>query len=141
VTSDKKTLFISESEGSYLDVVSTAYRPNIKIIYNKLLKETKNLPDNEVNITDFIDVKGMKAQGNQLTKLKVKEVVLTHSIEGEEDPWPEDVEAAVEVDDSGDSVADEDVENQSDTTNDSDSGNTIEWDFTKNDEEDQMTLF
>ena len=86
VTSDKKTSFISESEGSYLDVVSTAYRPNVKIIYNKLLKETKNLPDNEVNLADFIDVKGMKAQGNQLTKLKVKEIVLTHSIEGEEEP-------------------------------------------------------
>jgi topoisomerase-4 subunit A len=134
VTSDKKVSFISEGEGSYMDVVSTAYRPMIKIIYNKLLKETKNLPDNELQIADFIDVKGMKAQGNQLTKLKVKEIVLTHSIEGEE-PWPEDeisAEPELEDEDGGEG---EDAENEG-------GGPTIEWDMTKNeDDEDQMTLF
>jgi topoisomerase-4 subunit A len=134
VTSDKKVSFISEGEGSYMDVVSTAYRPMIKIIYNKLLKETKNLPDNELQIADFIDVKGMKAQGNQLTKLKVKEIVLTHSIEGEE-PWPEDeISSEPELEDEeGGEV--EDAENEG-------GGPTIEWDMTKNeDDEDQMTLF
>lgn len=142
VTSDKKTSFISESEGSYLDVVSTAYRPNVRIIYNKLLKETKNLPDNEVNIADFIDVKGMKAQGNQLTKLKVKEIVLTHSIEGVEEPWPEDIESTNESEENLDSSNDVDnEENDSANSADLEGGNTIEWDFTKNDEEDQMTLF
>ena len=134
VTSDKKVSFISEGEGSYMDVVSTAYRPMIKIIYNKLLKETKNLPDNELQIADFIDVKGMKAQGNQLTKLKVKEIVLTHSIEGDE-PWPEDeisAEPELEDEDGGEG---EDAENEG-------GGPTIEWDMTKNeDDEDQMTLF
>ena len=134
VTSDKKVSFISEGEGSYMDVVSTAYRPMIKIIYNKLLKETKNLPDNELQIADFIDVKGMKAQGNQLTKLKVKEIVLTHSIEGEE-PWPEDeisAEPELEEEEGGEG---EDTENEG-------GGPTIEWDMTKNeDDEDQMTLF
>ena len=134
VTSDKKVSFISEGEGSYMDVVSTAYRPMIRIIYNKLLKETKNLPDNELQIADFIDVKGMKAQGNQLTKLKVKEIVLTHSIEGEE-PWPEDEISAqpeLEEEEGGEG---EDAENEG-------GGPTIEWDMTKNeDDEDQMTLF
>src|SRR5690606_11951815 len=75
VTIDKKVSFISESEGSYLDLVSTAYRPKARIIYNKLLKATKNLPDTIIEIADFIDVKGLKAQGNQLTKLKIKEVL------------------------------------------------------------------
>jgi topoisomerase-4 subunit A len=90
VTTDKKVLFISEFEGSYLDVVATAYRPEVRIVYNKLLRETKNLPDNVVNLADLIDVKGMKAQGNQLTKLKVKEIILTHEMDGGE-PWPEDI--------------------------------------------------
>lgn len=140
VTSDKKVSFISESEGSYMDVVSTAYRPNVRIVYNKLLKETKNLPDNEVNITDFIDVKGMKAQGNQLTKLKVKEIVLTHEIEGAE-PWPEDVqnEGAEGDEDVDGVVGHEDGEDGDDAT-------TIEWDLTKKpedeeDEDGQITLF
>lgn len=129
VTSDKKVSFISESEGSYMDVVSTAYQPNIKIVYNKLLKETKNLPDNEVQLADFIDIKGMKAQGNQLTKLKVKEIVLTHPIEGSE-PWPEDSVEEIEVEE----LDDDSIEEGDDTT--------VEWDLTKkDDDEDQMTLF
>lgn len=132
VTSDKKVSFISEADGSYMDVVSTAYRPIVKIVYNKQLKETKNLPDNEVQVADFIDVKGMKAQGNQLTKLKVKEIVLTHSIEGEE-PWPED---KVEEE----SAEHENLEN--DTEDGTEDGSpTVEWDMTKKDDEDQMTLF
>jgi len=93
ITTDKRVSFISESEGSYAHVVSTSYRPEVRIVYNKLLKETKNLPDNVINIADLIEVKGMKAQGNQLTKLKVKEIVLTHEIDGGE-PWPDEVKAA-----------------------------------------------
>lgn len=135
VTSDKKVSFIGEAEGSYLDVVSTAYRPVAKIVYNKLLKETKNLPDNEIQIADFIDIKGMKAQGNQLTKLKVKEVVLTHPIEGNE-PWPEEEnpQDGDEPDfDGPDDAGDDEVSD----------GTTIEWDLTKKPEEDegQLPLF
>jgi topoisomerase-4 subunit A len=132
ITSDKRVSFISEAEGSQMDCVSTAFQPKVRIVYNKLLKETKNLPDNEVALADFIDVKGMKAQGNQLTKLKVKEIVLTHPIEGDE-PWPEDetLELAGELADL--------EENGDDAT-------TIEWDLTKGDDDtdevsDQPTLF
>jgi topoisomerase-4 subunit A len=124
VTSDKKVSFISESEGSYMDVVSTSYRPEVRIVYNKLLKETKNLPDNLINIADLIDVKGLKAQGNQVTKLKVKEIVLTHEIDGGE-PWPE--EKAVVTSDGGDEEA-----------------ITMEWDVQTSNEEDdenQPSLF
>lgn len=127
VTSDKRVSFISESAGSYMDVVTTAYKPKVRIVYNKLLKETKNLPDNEILLADFIEVKGMKAQGNQLTKLKVKEVVLTHPIEGDE-PWPEDVAMELEIGDDPDG---------------DDASATIEWDLTKSDDDDpeQPTLF
>ena len=78
----------------------------------------------------------MKAQGNQLTKLKVKEIVLTHDIEGE-DPWPED-EIVVEPElDGEEGIESEDDGNEAAET-------TIEWDISKKDEdedEDQMTLF
>jgi len=138
VTTDKKVLFITESDGSYLDVVTTAFKPKAKIVYNKLLKETKNLPDNEINIEEFIDVKGMKAQGNQLTKLKVKEIVLTHSIEGDE-PWPE-LQKKVESarDESEDEETDED--DSKDDEDDTDDDNTMEWNITKEDD-DQPKLF
>lgn len=128
VTTDKRVLFISESDGSFLDVATTAYEPEVRIIYNKLLKETKNLPDNIVPLTDFIDVKGMKAQGNQLTKLKVKEIVLTHPMEGKE-PWPEDNQ----TDDNTEDLSLESIAEEGETP-------TMEWDVTPN-EDDQPSLF
>jgi topoisomerase-4 subunit A len=124
VTMDKKVSFISESEGSTLDVVSTAYQPKAKIVYNKLLKATKNLPDTEVDLANFIEVKGMKSQGNQLTKLKVKEIVLAHSIEGEE-PWPE-IEKPISNSEDGEDA------------NDDDETTTGEWDIKKDDDDDDV---
>ena len=124
ITTDKKVSFISESEGSHMDVVSTAYRPKARIVFNKLLKETKNLPDNVIELADLIEVKGMKAQGNQVTKLKVKEIVLEHPVEGDE-PWPEDVK--IEADDA-----------EENDESDDDDDNTIEWDLT---DDDQPKLF
>jgi topoisomerase-4 subunit A len=124
ITSDKKVSFISESEGSFLHVVSTAYRPVARIVYNKLLKETQNLPDNILQIADIIETKGLKAQGNQVSKLKVKEIVLEHPIEGVE-PWPEDEIVISEDGDSSDESDDDD-------------DNTIEWDMS---DDDQPKLF
>lgn len=98
IKTDKKTSFISEHEKSHLDVVTTAYKPIANVIYNKRLKETKDLPDWEVDIAEFIDVKGMKAQGNQLTKLKIKEIELVEPKDGYE-PWPDDVKAEEEEED------------------------------------------
>ncbi|MCE2685634.1 MAG: DNA gyrase/topoisomerase IV subunit A [Cryomorphaceae bacterium] len=97
ITQDKRVSFITEAPGSYLDVVSTAFRPEARIVFNKLLKETKNLPDQIFNLADLIDVKGMKAQGNQITKMKVKEIVLTHPIDESPEPWPQEQEILDEV--------------------------------------------
>jgi len=97
VKSDKKTSFISESEGSVLDVVTTAYKPVVTISFNKRLKETKDLPDKKVKLDTFIEVKGMKSVGNLLTKLKVKDVTLMHPIAGDV-PWPEEADEAEEAD-------------------------------------------
>ncbi len=137
VTSDKKVLFISESEGSYLDVVSTAYKPVAKIVYNKLLKSTKNLLDTIVNLHEFIDVKGMKSQGNQLTKLKVKEILLEGPIEGEEH-WPEPEKPIKSEPDTESTDEEEDVVSEDDVPS-----TTVEWDVSKkdDDETDQPKLF
>jgi topoisomerase IV subunit A len=118
VTSDKKVSFISEAEGSFLDVVSTSYRPEVRVVFNKLLKETKNLPDNVFNIADMIDVKGLKAQGNQVTKFKVKEITLNHEIDGGE-PWPEDAAVVVEGGESAEEAL------------------TVEWDLDKKEDDDE----
>ena len=128
VTQDKRVIFISEAAGSYMDLVSTAYRPEAKIVFNKLLKETKNLPDQILNLADLIDVKGMKAQGNQMTKMKVKEIVLTHPIDEGKEPWPN--QQPEEITEELDPI--EDAETPS-----------MEWDLTKTEDDnpDQIPLF
>ena len=127
ITQDKRVGFITEAPGSYLDVVSTAFRPEARIVFNKLLKETKNLLDQIVNLADLIDVKGMKAQGNQITKMKVKEIVLTHPIDESPEPWPQAEEILDEV---------EIVEDEDETP-------SMEWDLSKKEEDnpDQIPLF
>ena len=126
VTSDKKVSFISDAEGSTLDFVSTAYKPQARIIYNKQLKATKNLPDTVINIDDFIEVKGMKSQGNQITKLKVKEIVVNIP-EGGEEEWPK-----LESEEEQDIISEEDKP-----------ATTVEWDVQKGEDEDpdQAKLF
>jgi topoisomerase-4 subunit A len=128
VTQDKRVSFISEAAGSYMDLVSTAYRPEAKIVFNKLLKETKNLPDQLLNLADLIDVKGMKAQGNQMTKMKVKEIVLTHPIDEGKEPWPN--QQPEQITEELDPI--EDAETPS-----------MEWDLTKTEDDnpDQIPLF
>ena len=91
VTSDKRVCFISDSKGSFMSAFSTAYQPEVTVVFNKQLKETKNLPNKIIQLDDFIEVKGMKAQGNQLTKHKVKEVLLNHDIQQSKEPWPDEV--------------------------------------------------
>ena len=137
ITADKKVSFISEAEGSHMDAVSTGFKPKFRVVYNKLLKATKNLPDTIINFDDFIDVKGMKSQGNQVTKLKVKEIVLDHPIEGSADEmWPETTPKK-EVD------VDQNPENHPIEAKEDEVAKTVEWDLQKKEDEDpdQPKLF
>ena len=132
ITTDKKVQFISESEGSTLDFVSTAYKPQARIVYNKLLKATKNLPDTIIDIADFIDIKGMKSQGNQITKNKVKEIIVNIPEDGEEE-WPKPEVSEL----SETSISSETVEGQED-----EAPTTVEWDVKKEGEDgEQPKLF
>ena len=53
-------------------MISSHFKPKVNISFNKRLKETKDLKDKIVELNDVIEVKGEKAQGNQLTRLKGK---------------------------------------------------------------------
>jgi topoisomerase-4 subunit A len=138
ITTDKRVCFISESEGSRLDAVSTAYKPKFRVIYNKQLKATKNLPDMVIDMDEFIDVKGMKAQGNQVTKLKVKEINLEPAGEDDEQ-WPDaKEEVVVEAEEVKLEAGDKASEGKDDEP-----AATIEWDLSKKegDDPDQAKLF
>ncbi|WP_282018826.1 DNA gyrase/topoisomerase IV subunit A [Salegentibacter mishustinae] len=70
---DKEEKFISEHENSYLELVSTDYYPQAEIVFSKQ-RGKEQRPNEEVNIEEFISVKGIKALGNQLTTDKVKQI-------------------------------------------------------------------
>ncbi|MCM4163106.1 MULTISPECIES: DNA gyrase/topoisomerase IV subunit A [unclassified Arenibacter] len=70
---NKEELFISEHPKSFLELVSTDWRPVVEIEYIKPRgKDAK--PNQIIDIEDFITVKGIKALGNQLTADKVKNI-------------------------------------------------------------------
>ncbi|WP_300439793.1 DNA gyrase/topoisomerase IV subunit A [Christiangramia sp.] len=85
---DKEERFISEHEDSFLELVSTDYYPMAEIVYTK--PKGKERRDNEeVNLEEFISIKGIKALGNQLTSEKVNQINLL-------DPMPYEKEEGVE---------------------------------------------
>jgi topoisomerase-4 subunit A len=69
---DKKTLFISEAEGSRLEIATTLKTPIIEIKHQK--KKNNEIPDQQVDLNEFIGVKGLKAKGNRLTTNPIKEI-------------------------------------------------------------------
>ena len=87
----KKYRFIEEE--CELTVACVDYQPKVKISFNKRLKETKDLNDKIVDVNKIVDVKGDKAKGNQLTRLKVKEITLMDVLDGES--WPVVEEATI----------------------------------------------
>ncbi len=73
--SDNKELFISDHPKSRLEMVSAKQNSFAQITYRKV--KGKQRDDEELNLSEFIAVKGMKALGNQLTKYdsEVKEII------------------------------------------------------------------
>ena len=111
----KKYMFIDES--CELTLATVNYQPKVKISFNKRLKETKDLNDKIVDINKVVDVKGDKAKGNQLTRLKVKEIILMDV--DDDGHWPVEDEpvlinanAGTDTIESNDTIEDEKVINQ-----------------------------
>jgi topoisomerase-4 subunit A len=78
-TEEKEEVFISEHSKSQLEIIVVDYRPVAEVIFSK-----RSLDKKEINFEEFIAVKGIKAQGNQLTTDKIKQVNLLASLPFEE---------------------------------------------------------
>jgi len=79
----REELFISDHPKSHLEIVSTDWKPMVEVEFTK--ERGKDRKDNlEVNLEEFISVKGISALGNQLTKEKVNQINLL-------DPLPYEV--------------------------------------------------
>ncbi len=95
---NKEEIFITEHANSQLEIVSTDYRPVAEVIFSKVKGVQKeNL---QVDLEDFIAVKGIKALGNQLTSDKVKQINLLDPLpfDEPEEEVPEEMEVKDEVD-------------------------------------------
>ncbi len=105
----KEDLFISEHPKSQLEIVSTDWKPMAEVEFTK--ERGKDRKENlQVNLEEFIAIKGINALGNQLTKDKVNQISLLDPLPYEA---PEDVPAEeIEV------VDEENVETNSDQNND-----------------------
>ncbi|NJB35554.1 DNA gyrase/topoisomerase IV subunit A [Croceivirga sp. JEA036] len=69
----KEELIISDHPDSQLEILLTDWRPMVELeFYKPRGKEAK--PNEVVNVEDFIAIKGIKAQGNQLTTFKLKNI-------------------------------------------------------------------
>ena len=106
-----------------VEIVSTDWKPVIEVV-----TKTKKLIDKyNVNLFDFISVKGVKALGNQLTNKEVKEINLLDPIPYE--PKIVELNEIEVIDEDEDEDEDVVVDNESGANDDSTENNQIELDF------------
>jgi len=74
---DKKVLFISEHEDSYLEIGTIDLIPRVELQFSKV--NGKEKPPQTIDITELISIKGFKARGNRLTAHKVKNIDMLSS--------------------------------------------------------------
>jgi topoisomerase-4 subunit A len=113
-TIDKAFSFISEASGSKLAFVSSKLAPHIA--YYVALKGRKK-EKIEVNLAEFIDIKGWRAMGNRLDRRKVTGAIKEVQVEAEEGSPEENGSEVLHV------------------------GDSIEWKGKDLDENGQATLF
>ena len=126
--------FISEHPNSQLEIVSTDWKPMAEIVFAK--ERGKDRKENiELNIEEFIDIKGVAAQGNQLTKDKVNQVNLLDSLpyEAPEEIHANDLEV---VDEKEVPPSSSEIKNSESSKNKPDSNDDLD-----RDDEGQITLF
>ncbi|WP_179338855.1 DNA gyrase/topoisomerase IV subunit A [Winogradskyella ludwigii] len=128
----KEEDFISDHPNSQLEIVSTDWRPIADVEFTKERGKDRK-PNMEVNLEEFISVKGISALGNQLTKDKINQINLLDSLpyEASEDTPADEME-----------VVDEELIASSNNTSLSDSdSDKKEDDKSGMDDKGQATLF
>ena len=70
---NKEELIIKDHSSARLELISTDWKPQVELEFVKPRgKETR--PNQQIVLEEFIDIKGIKALGNQLTQHKVKAI-------------------------------------------------------------------
>ncbi|REG86094.1 DNA gyrase/topoisomerase IV subunit A [Winogradskyella sediminis] len=94
----KEESFISDHQDSQLEIVSTDWRPMAEVEFTKERGKDRK-PNMEVNLEEFISVKGINALGNQLTKDKVNQINIMDPLpyEAPEEVHADELEVVDEV--------------------------------------------
>ncbi len=129
---DKEELIISDHAKSYLEKLFTEHRPMAEVVFVKERGKDRK-PNMELNLEEFIAIKGIGAQGNQLTKDKVLEINAL-------DPLPYEVPEPVPAEEM-DVVDEEDVSSDASEEDKIPEDTSDDEDSPKTDEEGQTTLF
>lgn len=108
IAESKKTeLFISPEEGSLLVLLTSHRWPQIRVTFGGKNAER---PTEDINVDEFIGIKGFSAKGKRLTTYEVKRIEEIEPIkedeplEPEEDEQPEEIEPTDTDDNSGDDI-------------------------------------
>ena len=146
---NREDVFISDHASSTLELVSTDWRPVVKLSFAKDRGKARR-EDQTIDIEQFISVKGVSALGNQLTKLKINQIDLMEPLpfeEPKETPADdiqvvdEEIITKTETNPSLETVEDSEHSNENLTSEDS----PIKPDSTQSnqdgDNEGQITLF
>ena len=97
--------YVDVSKNIQVELVSTDWKPVIELV----IKNGKVLNRDQINVFDFINIKGIKAIGNQLSKKQLKEINLLDPIPYE--PEIKELNEIEVVDDSYDDIDDNSTEN------------------------------
>jgi topoisomerase-4 subunit A len=133
--------FISDHSDSQLEIVSTDWRPMADVEFTKERGKDRK-PNMEVNLEEFISVKGISALGNQLSKDKINQISLLDALpyEAPEEVHADELEVideetvSVDLDVSKDAGKDEKLKDNKSSNNDDDEDLDI-------DDQGQVTLF
>ena len=106
--------FIDDSKNSTVEIVSYDWKPVIEVI----TKSKKEIEKNNINLFEFISVKGIKALGNQLVSKEVKEINLLEPI-----PYEPEIKELNQIE-----VIDEQIDNDDNISNEGETSQ-IELDF------------
>ena len=97
--------YVDVSKNIQVELVSTDWKPVIELV----IKNGKVLNRDQINVSDFISIKGIKAIGNQLSKKQLKEINLLDPIPYE--PEIKELNEIEVVDESYDDLDDNSTEN------------------------------
>jgi topoisomerase-4 subunit A len=89
--SEKKTLFITEADGSKLEVATMHQQAQVEIIYTK--QKGREIPNEKIKLHEYADVKSLKAKGSRYTGERIKEIMLLSKEQGPAAPEPQKKEA------------------------------------------------